>query len=67
MKIVNAPAAWKTIFPWIKKKYYRELQSAEESFSNSKEAHSVKLSSQKIELDALIADYQTRRTAYLEK
>lgn len=67
IKVVHAPAAWKTIFPWVKNRYYRELQQAEESFNKSKEDHSIKLLSQKVELDALVADYQARRTAYLEE
>ncbi len=67
MKVVNAPALWMTIFPWVKNKYYRELQSAEESFNKNKEDYSVKLLNQKVELDALVAEYQTRKTAYLEE
>ena len=37
LKIVNSPPAWKNIFPWVKKKYQRELKSAEEIFARRKE------------------------------
>lgn len=65
--VVSTPPAWKMLFPWVKKKYHHNLSIADEIFSQKKKEHSVKSSKKKQELDLLIAEYKTRRTAYLEE
>ncbi|MGO3569406.1 MAG: restriction endonuclease [Serratia grimesii] len=66
LKVVSVPPAWKMIFPWVQKKYQRELQSSEEVFARKKEEYLQKASNQKAELDLLIEEYKNNKTAYFE-
>ncbi|BEM24261.1 restriction endonuclease [Serratia marcescens] len=67
LKIVNSPPAWKNIFPWVKKKYQRELKSAEEIFARRKEEYLRRTSNQKAELNTLVEEYQKHRVAYFDE